>query len=403
MNRVITINLNGNAYQLEDSGYEALRTYLDTASRRLEGNPDKDEIIADIEQSIADKFRARLNANKTVVITREVEEVLKEMGPVQEVNGRETDSSTGSASNFSSAPNAKTGTTDKESSEKNAGPAKRFYRVWDGAMLAGVCNGIAAYFNIDVTFVRVLFVVLTMFVGTGALLYLIMAFIVPAANTPTEKAAAFGAAATAQEFIRRAKSGYYESMKAFNNQDARKEWKRKFKRDMRGWQQNFQHEMNQHSRHWQHQWSRQNYMGGGAGPFMSLISVLITVLGVYALYSLVTSHAVFGISLPADIPLWVGIIALFVMWQLIAWPFKVMQWQACGRGACCGSCGGSGGFIMGLCFMVAMVWLLDHFVPQFHEFLEALPPLASSGRGLRAMLAGEKVVRSGEGMERGVY
>ena len=51
MNRVITINLNGIAYQLEESGYEALRTYLDNAARRLEGNPDKDEIMADIWQT----------------------------------------------------------------------------------------------------------------------------------------------------------------------------------------------------------------------------------------------------------------------------------------------------------------------------------------------------------------
>ena len=39
MNRVTIINLNGNAYQLEESGYEALRRYLATAARRLEGTP----------------------------------------------------------------------------------------------------------------------------------------------------------------------------------------------------------------------------------------------------------------------------------------------------------------------------------------------------------------------------
>ena len=53
MNKVITINLHGNAYQLEEAGYDSLRAYLDDAARQLEGNPDKDEIIADIEQAIA--------------------------------------------------------------------------------------------------------------------------------------------------------------------------------------------------------------------------------------------------------------------------------------------------------------------------------------------------------------
>src|ERR1017187_2205734 len=89
MNKVITINLNGVAYQLEENGFEALRAYLDSASRRLGANPDKDEIMADIEQAIAEKFRAFLGANKTVVVTKEVEGVIGEMGPVEDARSEE--------------------------------------------------------------------------------------------------------------------------------------------------------------------------------------------------------------------------------------------------------------------------------------------------------------------------
>ena len=60
MNKVITINLDGNAYQLEEGGYDALRAYLETAAARLQGNPDRDEILSDIERAIAEKFRALL-------------------------------------------------------------------------------------------------------------------------------------------------------------------------------------------------------------------------------------------------------------------------------------------------------------------------------------------------------
>ena len=81
MNKVITINLNGNAYQLEDRGYDALRAYLDNAARRLEGNPDKDEIVADIEQAIADKFRALLSATKTVAVSYTHLDVYKRQAP----------------------------------------------------------------------------------------------------------------------------------------------------------------------------------------------------------------------------------------------------------------------------------------------------------------------------------
>ncbi len=41
MQKVITINLNGNAYQLDETGYDALRAYLDHADAQLGANPDK--------------------------------------------------------------------------------------------------------------------------------------------------------------------------------------------------------------------------------------------------------------------------------------------------------------------------------------------------------------------------
>jgi len=48
-------------------------------------------------------------------------------------------------------------------------------------MIAGVCGGIAEYLNVDPTLVRLGFVLLTFASGTGILLYLVMAIIVPRA------------------------------------------------------------------------------------------------------------------------------------------------------------------------------------------------------------------------------
>ena len=45
MRKVTTINLNSNAYQIDEDGYEALRAYLDQADRALSNNPDREEII----------------------------------------------------------------------------------------------------------------------------------------------------------------------------------------------------------------------------------------------------------------------------------------------------------------------------------------------------------------------
>ena len=45
--------------------------------------------------------------------------------------------------------------------------------------LFGVCSGLANYFDIDPTVMRLLFLVAILFFGTGLLLYLIMAVIMP--------------------------------------------------------------------------------------------------------------------------------------------------------------------------------------------------------------------------------
>lgn len=82
MRTVITISLNGNAYQLDAAAFEALRAYLDVAEQRLAGNPDQAEILADLEQAIADKCGRYLSPHKNVISADEVAQVIREMGPV---------------------------------------------------------------------------------------------------------------------------------------------------------------------------------------------------------------------------------------------------------------------------------------------------------------------------------
>ena len=55
---------------------------------------------------------------------------------------------------------------------------KKLYRVNEGKMLAGICAGFAEYANMDVTVVRVLWVVLSLF-GAGLILYIILIFVIP--------------------------------------------------------------------------------------------------------------------------------------------------------------------------------------------------------------------------------
>lgn len=187
MQKVITINLNGNAYQLDESGYDALRAYLDHADAQLGGNPDRSEIIRDLEQSIAEKCVRFLGPGKSVVSTVELEQILREVGPVD-----------GGATTAGQAASQQTPHAGSDAS--TARHPRRLYQIREGAMLSGVCNGLAAYFNLDPTIVRVAFVVsavVEMAVTDDppwmtVMIYVLLVFLVPYAKTSAQLAAAQG-------------------------------------------------------------------------------------------------------------------------------------------------------------------------------------------------------------------
>ena len=56
---------------------------------------------------------------------------------------------------------------------------KRLYKIEEGKKLCGVCGGIAEYFNIDPTVVRLIWMFLVLCAGTGVLAYFVAAIIMP--------------------------------------------------------------------------------------------------------------------------------------------------------------------------------------------------------------------------------
>jgi phage shock protein C len=70
---------------------------------------------------------------------------------------------------------------------------KRLYRSRQERMISGVCGGIAEYFEMDPTLIRLIFVLLAMAGGPGLIAYIILAIIIPekpldyqAPSTPVE-------------------------------------------------------------------------------------------------------------------------------------------------------------------------------------------------------------------------
>lgn len=56
---------------------------------------------------------------------------------------------------------------------------KRLYKSRGSRLLFGVCGGVAEYFNVDPTLVRLAFVAAVLFWGSGVLLYIVAAIIIP--------------------------------------------------------------------------------------------------------------------------------------------------------------------------------------------------------------------------------
>ncbi|MCD8364367.1 MAG: PspC domain-containing protein [Clostridiales bacterium] len=56
---------------------------------------------------------------------------------------------------------------------------KRLYKSEDNRVICGVCGGVAEYFGIDPTIVRLVWALLVIFAGFGFWVYIIAAIIIP--------------------------------------------------------------------------------------------------------------------------------------------------------------------------------------------------------------------------------
>jgi phage shock protein PspC (stress-responsive transcriptional regulator) len=376
MRRVITVSLNGYAYQLDDDAYSVLAAYLDESARALTTNPDKNEIIADLEQAIADKCARYLNPHKTVVARAELEQVITEMGPV-DGEAPEVVAGTAPGTDGKSANASTRGAADATESA-----TRRLYQISEGAFVSGVCNGIAAYFAVDVTLVRVIFVGLIFLTGGAALLvYLVLMFVVPYASTSEEHAAARGLPFNARALVERAKQKYADFASGSDWRRSRALWRAEWRRARAEWRV-----------HWRSGRGPSPLPPSPVGPATvttpyaahlltgMLLAVLRFVLALFtigwllAFLSLVMTGAVFGWPLPHDVPFWGAIVALIVLYNVVAWPIKAARHAAYYPG---------GGYhgpwvaawdgVVGLAILAALIWYGYHHVPELRDFIDHLP------------------------------
>jgi phage shock protein PspC (stress-responsive transcriptional regulator) len=266
------------------------------------------------------------------------------MGPIETAEG--------------SNPDADNTTTDSKQGS-HAGPRpKRLYRNPDGAMIAGVCNGLASYFGVDVTFVRIAFVLTAILSkGAGIIIYVAMMFIVPEARTGEERAAAGGAPFNAKEVIERAKQQYAEGQR---------HWRRQWRQQQRQWR--------------RHAWASGTTpppWTAGIAPLFALVHLALFVTMASMMISLVNTGGIFAWRLPEDVPVWAGALIVLVGYQIVVSPIRAAQhwsWNLPGPGQ-----PGLYAFwnaAIWLTGMAIVVWIASHHIPEIQEFIHRLPGLA---------------------------
>lgn len=170
MNKTVNINLAGVFFHIDEDAYLNLNNYLKAIKASLANDSSKEEIIQDIEARIAELFTEKLNNAQQVVNNTLVESIIEIMGQPEDYQVDEDIFE------------------EEYKKEKTKNTPKKLFRDTDNGVFSGVCAGLGHYFSIDVVFVRIILVLLSIFSsGIFVFIYILLWISVPEAKTTAEK------------------------------------------------------------------------------------------------------------------------------------------------------------------------------------------------------------------------
>lgn len=180
------ISLAGFAFTIESDAYSALEQYINDIRTSFEGNASADEIIADIEERMAEILSEQCHPGTTVSL-KHVEELKSRIGDPHEFAPEQ---------NSTNSEGQENQPKDQTEQEKRNWNGKRLYRDIDERVLGGVCSGLGAFFGIDKVILRLVFIALLLGLLFGndeglfliiALAYVCLWIAMPAARTVEQK------------------------------------------------------------------------------------------------------------------------------------------------------------------------------------------------------------------------
>ena len=189
MKKTLNVAIGGCSFTIDEDAYMALESYLDSFKAGLDNNSSSSQVMDELEMRIADLLKVQIGRREVIDLNM-VNAVLNQIGPVaprpQQTNnnaGQQTQEDTYGGQQYKEA-------------------VRKFYRDAENKRIAGVCSGLALYLNIDVTLVRIIFLVALICGSAGFWIYLVLWIVAPEARTAAEKCELRGIPATAENIRR---------------------------------------------------------------------------------------------------------------------------------------------------------------------------------------------------------
>lgn len=187
MKKTLNVAIGGCSFTIDDDAYKALEEYLDSFKAGLDNSSSSNDVMDELEMRIADLLKEKIG-KREVIDKNMVDAVLNQIGPISTRTVRSEESTSQQ--------------NEQQYRPGNQENVRKFYRDAEGKKIAGVCSGLALYLNIDVTLVRIIFLVAFLCGSAGFWIYIVLWIVAPEARTAAEKCELRGIPATAENIRR---------------------------------------------------------------------------------------------------------------------------------------------------------------------------------------------------------
>ncbi|TPN85207.1 PspC domain-containing protein [Aquimarina algicola] len=206
MNKTVNINLAGIFFHIDENAYLKLQRYLEAIRRSFTDSQGRDEIIADIEARIAELFSEKIQNERQVIGIKEVDEVIAIMGQPEDYRLDEEI--------FEDEPRG---------TNQGRKTSKQLFRDTTNSYVGGVSSGLGHYLGIDTIWIRLAWILLTIF-SSGAFILIYIAFwiFVPEAKTTADFLAMRGEAVNISNIEKKIKEGFDNVADSVKNVDYQK-------------------------------------------------------------------------------------------------------------------------------------------------------------------------------------